>query len=97
MDIKFATEKLGLIETARAGETQLPFSVIATARDRLAVLRAAPNFETLTRWKSFGLASTATCPGGQVIPIAERWGMDISFLNENEDRSIINAVEEQQN
>lgn len=95
MDVKFATEQLGLIETARAGETQLPFSVIATARDRLAVLRAAPDFATLMRWKSFGLTPTATCPSRQIIPIAERWGMDISFLSENEHLSIINAVEEQ--
>jgi len=52
MRIVFASEKLALIETGDAGETQLPVGVIKSARRKLTVLRAAPDDRSLRNWKS---------------------------------------------
>lgn len=52
MDVVFADEKLSLIETERAGETQLSVALIKSARRKLTVLRAAPDDRTLREWKS---------------------------------------------
>ena len=42
-----------LIETDRAAETKLPMlSVINSFRDKMVVLRAAPDERTLRNWKS---------------------------------------------
>ncbi len=52
MDIEFRDSKLSLIETNRAVETKLPISVITSCRQKLTVIRAAPDERTLRNWKS---------------------------------------------
>src|SRR5450755_1947492 len=52
MDIEFRDKRLVLIETDRAAETKLPISVINSFRDKIVVLRAAPDERTLRNWKS---------------------------------------------
>jgi toxin HigB-1 len=52
MDVDFEDKKLALIETERAAETKLPVGVIQSARQKLSVIRAAPDERTLRNWKS---------------------------------------------
>ena len=52
MDIDFEDKRLALIETDRAAQTKLPTAVIASCRQKLAVLRAAPDERVLRNWKS---------------------------------------------
>jgi proteic killer suppression protein len=52
MDIEFRDSRLSLIETERAMETRLPVAVITSCRQKLVVLRAAPDERTLRNWKS---------------------------------------------
>jgi proteic killer suppression protein len=52
MDVEFRDRQLGLVETDRAAETQLPISVITSLRNKLVVIRAAPDERTLRNWKS---------------------------------------------
>jgi proteic killer suppression protein len=52
MEVEFRDKTLALIETDRATETHLPISVINSLRQKLIVLRAAPDERTLRNWKS---------------------------------------------
>jgi toxin HigB-1 len=52
MDIDFEDAKLALIETDQAACTRLPTAVIASCRQKLVVLRAAPDERVLRNWKS---------------------------------------------
>jgi toxin HigB-1 len=52
MDVEFADDWLALIETQRAAETRLPVAVIHSARQKLRVIRAAPDERTMRNWKS---------------------------------------------
>jgi proteic killer suppression protein len=52
MDIDFGDKKLALIETDQAAHTKLPAAVIASCRQKLVVLRAAPDERVLRNWKS---------------------------------------------
>ena len=53
MDVEFRDkQQLALIETDRAAETRLPISVINSMRNKLVVIRAAPDERTLRNWKS---------------------------------------------
>src|SRR6266566_6271891 len=52
MDVEFRDKTLALIETDRAAETRLPISVINSLRQKLVVIRAAPDEKTLRNWKS---------------------------------------------
>ena len=52
MEIDFRDKSLALVETDRAAETRLPVSVINSMRQKLVVLRAAPDERTLRNWKS---------------------------------------------
>ncbi len=52
MEIEFHRKDLALIETERAAETRLPTAVINSCRQKLVVLRAAPDERTLRNWKS---------------------------------------------
>ena len=52
MDVEFEDSRLALIETPRAAETRLPVAVIQSARQKLNVIRAAPDERTLRNWKS---------------------------------------------
>lgn len=94
MDVRFREPRFELIETHRAAETELPFGVIGTARKRIAVLRAAPDFATLLKWRSFGLAQGAASPGTHSIQVANDWEMMISFEEEGKPISVILSVNE---
>lgn len=52
MEVEFRDKTLALVETDRAAETRLPFAVISSLRQKLVVLRAAPDERTLRNWKS---------------------------------------------
>lgn len=52
MEIEFRDSRLALIETSRATETRLAISIITSCRQKLVVLRAAPDERTLRNWKS---------------------------------------------
>jgi toxin HigB-1 len=52
MEVEFRDKTLALVETDRAPETRLPLSVINSLRQKLVVLRAAPDERTLRNWKS---------------------------------------------
>ena len=52
MEIEFRDKTLALVETDRAAETRLPVSVINSLRQKLVVIRAAPDERTLRNWKS---------------------------------------------
>src|ERR1700684_410424 len=52
MDVEFADENLTLIETDDAAKTGLQVSVINSLRDKLVVIRAAPDERVLRNWKS---------------------------------------------
>ena len=52
MEIEFSDKCLALVETDRAAETRLPISVINSLRQKLVVIRAAPDERTLRNWKS---------------------------------------------
>jgi proteic killer suppression protein len=52
MEIEFRDKSLAVIETAHAAESRLPISVINSLRQKLVVIRAAPDERTLRNWKS---------------------------------------------
>ena len=52
MEVEYKYEALSLIETERAAETKLPVGVINSTRNKLVVIRAAPDERTLRNWKS---------------------------------------------
>ena len=52
MDIVFADQNLGLVETEDAGLTKLPVPVIKSVRRKLTLIRAAPDDRALRNWKS---------------------------------------------
>jgi len=58
MEIEFANEQLALIETPEAAETELPVMVIQSARQRLNVIRAAPDVQTLQSWMRIPMIPT---------------------------------------
>ncbi|HEX7424612.1 MAG TPA: type II toxin-antitoxin system RelE/ParE family toxin [Terriglobales bacterium] len=52
MEVAYQDKKLALVETDRAAETPLPVSLINSLRQKLVVIRAAPDERTLRNWKS---------------------------------------------
>jgi proteic killer suppression protein len=52
MQVEFSDKDLALVETDRAAETRLPIAVINSMRQKLVVIRAAPDDRTLRNWKS---------------------------------------------
>jgi proteic killer suppression protein len=52
MEVEFRDNMLALVESNRAAETRLPVSVINSLRQKLVLIRAAPDERTLRNWKS---------------------------------------------
>src|ERR1035441_104412 len=52
MEVEFRDKTLALVETDQAAQTRLPFAVINSLRQKLVVIRAAPDDRTLRNWKS---------------------------------------------
>jgi len=74
MEIEFRDSRLALIETSRAIETRLPISVITSCRQKLVVLRAAPDERTLRNWKSLHYEKLAGSRAGQrSIRLNRQW------------------------
>jgi proteic killer suppression protein len=82
MDIEFRDNRLLLIETDRAAETKLPISVINSFRDKMVVLRAAPDERTLRNWKSLHYEKLKGQEGERSIRLNKQWR--VVFLIETE-------------
>jgi toxin HigB-1 len=81
MDIEFRDSRLSLIETERAMETRLPVSVISSCRQKLVVLRAAPDERTLRNWKSLHYEKLEGDRSGQrSIRLNKQWRL-VFILN----------------
>lgn len=94
MDIEFADERLALIETEAAAETSLPVAVIQAARQRLRIMRAAPDMRTLQNWKSLGLQPLAGTADHLVIMPA-LWAMVVHILEKNSTMTVVVTAIEQ--
>jgi proteic killer suppression protein len=73
MEIEFRDKSLSLIETDRAAETKLPASVINSFRDKMVVLRAAPDERTLRNWKSLHYEKLNGQDGERSIRLNKQW------------------------
>lgn len=95
MEIEFADPRLALIETNAAADTRLPVSIIHTARQRLCIMRAAPDTRTLHSWKSLGLKARDQSPGHLVV-LSQQWAMAVTFVEKNSTMTaVVTAMEEQ--
>jgi proteic killer suppression protein len=97
MRLDYADPTHELIETARAAETKLPVAVIETARQRLAIIRAAPDLKTLRNWQSLRLQPIE---GGEPmyfeVLIAPPWRMLLKITeNESVMSVVVTAIQEQ--
>lgn len=96
MDIEFADSRLALIETERAADTQLPVSVIQSARHRLGIMRAAPDLRTMQNWKSLGLRARAGAGSEHLVNLSPQWAMVLRIEEKNSAMTVIvRAMEEQ--
>jgi toxin HigB-1 len=74
MEIEFRDKTLELVETDRAAETKLPIAVINSLRDKLVILRAAPDERTLRNWQSLHYEKLKGDKDGQrSIRINKQW------------------------
>lgn len=82
MEVDFDDERAALIETDRAAETRLPVAVIQTARQRLTMIRAAPDGRALRNWKSLGFSAAGGADSrGPAVRINDRWSMRLRLDN----------------
>lgn len=78
MDVEFCDSNLALITTDRAAETQLPLSVINSARRKLILIRAAPDERTMRNWKSLHYEKMSGDRAGErSIRLSKKWRMNI--------------------
>lgn len=84
-----------MIETEAAAETCLPVAVIQTARQRLSIMRAAPDARTLWNWKSLGLQSAAGLAEHHVV-LSSEWSMVVNILEKNNTMTVIVTAMKQQ-
>lgn len=80
MLIEFSNPRVALIETDRAAETGLPVAVIQQARQRLNLIRAAPDIGTMLAWKSLGYVpeNDLTKDRGAIL-IGQQWSLQIQI------------------
>jgi proteic killer suppression protein len=96
MEIEFANDQLALIETDRAADTKLPVAVIQTARQRLSVMRAAPDIKTMRNWKSLGFGSRDGSMNEHAVAVTPQWSMVLRVEEKNSCMKIIvTGLEEQ--
>lgn len=96
MDIEFADNRLALIETERAADTKLPVAVIQSARQRLSIIRAAPDVRTMQNWKSLGLQARAAGTAEHLVVLAPQWAMVLGIEEKNSAMTVVvKAMEEQ--
>jgi proteic killer suppression protein len=89
MDIEFRGKSLLLIETERAAETKLPVSVINSFRDKMVVLRAAPDERTLRNWKSLHYEKLMGQEGERSIRLNKQWRVVFLIKTECKPNKII--------
>lgn len=95
MDIEFADLRLALIETDGAADARLPVAVIQVARQRLGIIRAAPDLSTLNNWKSLGLRPRPEA-AEYLVTLSPQWAMTIRIMEKNSIMTVIvTAMEEQ--
>lgn len=73
MEIEFRDTGLAIIETERAGESRLPFSVIRSLQRKLTFIRAAPDERTLRNWKSLHYEKLSSGEGEHSIRLNDQW------------------------
>lgn len=95
MDIEFADPRLALIETEAAAEICLPVAVIQTARQRLSIMRAAPDTRTLQNWRSLGLIPAAGLAEHHVM-LSSQWAMVVKITEKNNIMTVVVTAMEQQ-
>jgi toxin HigB-1 len=96
MDIEFADSRLALIETDRAADTKLPVAVIQTTRQRLSMIRAAPDVRTMQNWKSLGLRLRNGSAGEHAVVVAPQWNMVLRIEEKNSSmKVVVKSLEEQ--
>jgi len=88
MDIEFAEARLALIETEAAVETRLPVAVIHSARQRLSIMRAAPDLRTLQNWKSLDLQPSMGT-GEHLVLLSPHWAMVVKIIEKNSAMTVI--------
>lgn len=94
MDIEFADPRFALIETDAAADARLPVAVIQAARQRLGIIRAAPDLHTLNSWRSLGLRPHPES-AGHLVTLSPQWVMAISITEKNSIMTVIvKAMEE---
>lgn len=73
MVIEFQDARVALVETNRAAESRYPIEVINSLRQKLVVIRAAPDERTLRNWRSLHYEKLER-PGDQrSIRINKQW------------------------
>jgi proteic killer suppression protein len=95
MDIEFEDERLALIETEAAAETGLPVAVIQGLRQRLNIMRAAPDVRTLHNWKSLGLQPRPEA-GDHLVMMPPHWSMVVRIIEKNSVMTVVVTAMEQQ-
>ena len=73
MEVEFQDPRVALVETVRAGETRYPTEVINSLRQKLIVIRAAPDERTLRNWKSLHYEKLERPGDERSIRINNQW------------------------
>ncbi len=95
MEIEFDDKRLGRVETDRAAETGLPVAVIKSCREKLVVLRAAPDERTLRNWKSLHYEKLkGTRSGERSIRLNKQWRMVFRIETSSKPKLIVLRVED---
>jgi proteic killer suppression protein len=90
MEIEFSDKRLGLIETDEAASTRLPAAVIASCRQKLVVLRAAPDERVLRNWKSLHYEKLDGNRAGQrSIRLNKQWRLVFTLNTETDPQKIV--------
>jgi proteic killer suppression protein len=73
MEIDFQDARAALVETDRAAESRYPIEVINSLRQKLHVIRQAPDERTLRGWKSLHYEKLAGREDQRSIRINKQW------------------------
>lgn len=90
MIITFINKQFNKIETEEAASLKLPVNVIKTLRNKLAILRAAPDEQTLRNWKSLHYEKLKGDRKDQrSIKINDQWRMVFTIDNNTNPSTIM--------
>jgi len=88
MEIEFEDSRLALIETDAAADARLPVAVIHSTRQRLAIIRAAPDVRTLRSWKSLYLHEQQKSSEYQIV-LSSDWSIKAKIVEKNSVMTVI--------